>query len=1052
MRYDDDTHEARLRALEARLAEVETRLRRLVPEQPAPSMPAPQPGPVYEAPVPPPPPVVPPAPVPSWESAPPVRPPAPASPAYRPLPPPPPPPIYTRPRRTMPTLPELDLEQLLGGRLFAWIGGVAILVGIAFFVATAMQRGWIPPSVRIALAFFGSAALFGVGVWLHEKRGQTQVSLVAIGTAIAALYASLVGATSLYHLIPTALALVVALLIGTVATAAAIRLESVQVAGLGILGALVAPVTVDAGKGWAALIFMGIALAASTGVLVWQRWDWLALLAYVASAPQLAVWMLHHPSEHVVTGIVALVFFWAIYVVAALGYELRVPTAALRASSAMLAVSNVIFTSGLGWLLLDRTGHDDAATAWVIAMAGLHVAGGALAALRMRDGREIPLLLVACGVSLSAIGLALALDGPWLVAGWGVEGALLAWISMRLASGRAVLGSLAFLGLAGGIALWIAIPGEDYACTVDAQERIAALLIMTVSALVASYCLRTNAWEEHLSEILEVGAALFALLALPIALSGSWLVAGLAVGATGLAAAAGRWSRYSAALGVVAWGGLALVLAVDIALPEEGYASSLDMGRRLAALLVVAAAALASSYLVRRSAFAVAMESLEALGAGLVLFALPIAFSGLWLVVAYSVGAVALAAVAGRWSHGVALGSAAVSGALALGLALHLAIVEDYETTVDWAVRIPALLVVAAAALAATVLLRKSDWGRFVSAPLEGIAAALVLLALPIALDGVWLETALVGGAIGLVAVAARWRHLLSLGAAAVWSAVALGLMLRLVFPEGGGYASTLDAETRIPALLVFAAGALAAAFLLRASVWEKWVAEPLQGLAAGLVLLALPIAFDGTPLVAALSVGAVLLAAIAYRAAHRTAGAAGVIWSLVALGHVLAWEATPRQALLYGVSASHALALALATAAVVGAVVLARNALELQAEQRTPFGVAGGLVLLYGLSGLVVAGVAGTGASTDGRSLSLSAFWSLVGVALFATGLSRDIRPVRLGGIALLTLAIAKVFLYDLASLGSLTRVASFIALGILLLAAAYAYQRQAARAEKSE
>ena len=37
----------------------------------------------------------------------------------------------------------------------------------------------------------------------------------------------------------------------------------------------------------------------------------------------------------------------------------------------------------------------------------------------------------------------------------------------------------------------------------------------------------------------------------------------------------------------------------------------------------------------------------------------------------------------------------------------------------------------------------------------------------------------------------------------------------------------------------------------------------------------------------------------------------------------------------------------------------------------------------------------------------------------------------------------VAKVFLYDLSTLTSLYRVASFIVLGLLLLAGAFAYQR---------
>jgi uncharacterized membrane protein len=927
MRYDDYTQELRLQALERRMQAVEDTLHELVPRtQPAPAAP-PVPAP----------PVVPPAEPVSSPAAPVLPSPPPVAAMHPPAPPRVPP--RAVPRVTLPPRPQLDLEQLLGGRVFAWIGGIAILVGIAFFVATAMQRGWIPPSVRIGLAFVGSAALLGVGVWLHEQREQTQASLLAIGTAIAALYASLVGATSLYHLIHPALGLAVALLIGATATTIAVRFDSVHVAGLGILGALVAPVTVDAGPGWSALIFMGIALAASTGVLVWRRWDWLALLAYVASAPQLAVWMLDHPSDHVVLGVAALVVFWAIYVVAALGYELRVPAAELRASSAMLAVSNVIFTTGLGWLLLDRTGHGDAATTWVIAMAGLHVALGALAALRMRDGREIPLLLVACGVSLSAIGLALALDGPWLVAGWAVEGALLAWISSRLASVRALVGSFAFLALAAGIALHIALPLEGYTSSVDAQQRIAALLIVAAAALVAAFCLRANPWQDVLPELVEEAAALFVLLALPIALDGSWLVAGLALGATVLAGLAGRFERRSAGLGALEWGTVGLVLALHIAVPEDGYATDVELGRRLAALLVVAAAALLSAYLVRSSRWVLAVDYLEALAAGL------------------------------------------------------------------------------------------------------------VLLALPIVLDGVWLEVAVVGGSLALVAVAARWSHVVALGAATVWACVAVVLAARIAVPEDVLYGSSVDAESRIAALLVLAGAALLAALLLRRCLWGRWTTEPLEAAAAGLLLAALPIALDGTPLVAALAAGALALAALGGRFEHRIAGAAGGVWSLVALGHVLLYEATPRQALLHGVSASHALALACATAGVVGAVVLARNALGLSGADRTPLGIAGGIVLLYGLSGLVVAAVPSVGGATDGKSLALSAFWSLVGVALFVAGLARDKRPVRLGAIALLTLAIAKVFLYDLASLGSLTRVASFIALGIVLLAAAYAYQRQAAR-----
>jgi uncharacterized membrane protein len=76
-----------------------------------------------------------------------------------------------------------------------------------------------------------------------------------------------------------------------------------------------------------------------------------------------------------------------------------------------------------------------------------------------------------------------------------------------------------------------------------------------------------------------------------------------------------------------------------------------------------------------------------------------------------------------------------------------------------------------------------------------------------------------------------------------------------------------------------------------------------------------------------------------------------------------------------------------------------------------------------------------------------LSSFWAVCGFAGIVFGLVRDDRRFRLGGLVLLGVAVAKVFLYDLAALESIYRVLSFIALGLLLLAGAFAYQRMRAQ-----
>jgi uncharacterized membrane protein len=78
---------------------------------------------------------------------------------------------------------------------------------------------------------------------------------------------------------------------------------------------------------------------------------------------------------------------------------------------------------------------------------------------------------------------------------------------------------------------------------------------------------------------------------------------------------------------------------------------------------------------------------------------------------------------------------------------------------------------------------------------------------------------------------------------------------------------------------------------------------------------------------------------------------------------------------------------------------------------------------------------------------VGLSILWTVLGVAGFALGVVLRRTGMRIYGLALLAIAILKVFIVDLASLDASYRVISFIALGVLLLLASYLYQRLIAR-----
>src|SRR6185437_7562457 len=161
-----------------------------------------------------------------------------------------------------------DLEELLGGRVLGWVGGIAVAIAAVFFVVMAVRNGWIGEAARMELAFAGSAVLVVFGGRLYERRGRTQAALATVAAGLAGLYASDAATTLHYHLVSSPLGLVIAGVVGALALATAVRWSSQEIAGIGIVGSLLAPVFVDAGPHTSSLVFMTIALVAAIGVVV----------------------------------------------------------------------------------------------------------------------------------------------------------------------------------------------------------------------------------------------------------------------------------------------------------------------------------------------------------------------------------------------------------------------------------------------------------------------------------------------------------------------------------------------------------------------------------------------------------------------------------------------------------------------------------------------------------------------------------------------------------------------------------------------------------------
>lgn len=336
----------------------------------------------------------------------------------------------------------IEFERLFGGRVMAWIGALATLLGLVFLLRSAVDSSWFTEEIRTLLAAFGSLTLLFVGVWLHEGKGHLEAARVAVAIAIPGLFATAVVATQAYDLIPPVLGLEAAALIGVIGVFLAVRWSSMLVGSVGMLGALAAPMLVGTTTDAGSIAFVALALAASVGVLLWQRWNWLALGAFAVSAPQLFAWIWEsefivlfegeaNPTEPRLLVLAVLSGFWALYAGAAVGYELRTRREEqLPVSSWMLLLFSSIFIFVTGCIVVGE-GSSLALNAWIFGFAAAHLLLGG-AAIRFGIHREIGSLLTAGGIALGAIGLANAFDGPMLVAIWSAMAAALAYMATRV--------------------------------------------------------------------------------------------------------------------------------------------------------------------------------------------------------------------------------------------------------------------------------------------------------------------------------------------------------------------------------------------------------------------------------------------------------------------------------------------------------------------------------------------------------------------------------------------------------------------------------------------
>jgi uncharacterized membrane protein len=412
--------------------------------------------------------------------------------------------------KTVPTVSAPDslesFESRLGSQIFNRIAIVLLLIGTAYGLKLAVDRGLIGPAGRVILGLLAGA---GLVLWSERFRrngfAAFSYSLKAVGSGV--LYLSLWAAFQLFHLLPAGAALALMILVTAWNAYMAWVQDSELLAAYALAGGFATPMLVSTGGNHEIFLFTYLlAIDVATVALVrLKTWPRLLLGAFPITAIFFIGWYseFYVASELTVTSIFV-VLFGVVFASVPLGRDVEGsgPTAQRFASQAtvlediLLPLANAAFVALAFYSLLQDSGHH-ALLPWMM----LLLAAAYLGLMQAPQTRTASAIHLSLAVVFLTIAIPLKASGHWITVSWLVEGLALLWVATRLGEDEAegyASRTLRWLGAAslalgfGGVAThcfeWIVNTRRPFFNTDSGTALVGILIFAGAAWLALSAC------------------------------------------------------------------------------------------------------------------------------------------------------------------------------------------------------------------------------------------------------------------------------------------------------------------------------------------------------------------------------------------------------------------------------------------------------------------------------------------------------------------------------------------------------------------------------------
>lgn len=324
-----------------------------------------------------------------------------------------------------------NLEEEIGARWFAKIGMVILFLGISFFMKYAFDHDWVTETGRVVLGVIAGIILLGIGEATIRK--YPLYGKVTSAGGLGVLYLSAYASYNFYHLLPLAAAFLFMALVTAVGIFISFRYDCQKLLIGALLGGFFTPFLIQSGSNNQIGLLAYIALL-DVGVLIvsfLKKWRWANLAGFVGTIMVFGDWYdKFYTKEQLLSTMLFLTFFFLIYSVSALAYNLIKKEKSGGVEQAMSLFAGIIFFNS-GYFLMNPSIH------FLMGFFALLIAVyyGLLAYLvKVLTPKDENLYSFLAFLSMSFVSLAIPIQfSEYIITiGWTIEAVLLLILASRL--------------------------------------------------------------------------------------------------------------------------------------------------------------------------------------------------------------------------------------------------------------------------------------------------------------------------------------------------------------------------------------------------------------------------------------------------------------------------------------------------------------------------------------------------------------------------------------------------------------------------------------------